>query len=319
MPTIRFIIAIDGHSVSLSEQNIKDSKLVFDMIDDGDTDVAVVPMVTCNYQQVKNAVDALTLARLFVYAVYDFDYPAKHTSFICLRILKQRIIHLYTRWQKLVSDNKVYKWLDPVDEIEECVHKYETKENIAGWFRDNDIYWSRTEQFIESCKNGNETVAKWFYRMDVDSYTYNDAFRAACANGHEVIAKWLYGLGGVNIHRRQEFAFRGACAYGHESIAKWLYGLGGVNIHAYNDDAFRTTCSYGHLSIAKWLYGLDRIDIHAYNDHAFRMACKYGHEDIAKWLYGLGGVNTHKYNDYAFRMACKYGHENIAKWLKFLD
>ena len=80
-------LTIDGHFVPMTEQNVKDSQLLSDMVEDSDTDIAVVPMITCNYQQVKNAVDALTLGIQFVYAVYDFDYLAKYTSFIWLHIL----------------------------------------------------------------------------------------------------------------------------------------------------------------------------------------------------------------------------------------
>jgi hypothetical protein len=53
--------------------------------------------------------------------------------------------------------------------------------------------------------------------------------------------------------------FRRGCEYGHFEMTQWLYGLGGVNIHARDDYSFRNACSNGHLTVAQWLYELEGI------------------------------------------------------------
>jgi hypothetical protein len=56
----------------------------------------------------------------------------------------------------------------------------------------------------------------------------DDAFHHAW-KGNLTIAQWLYGIGGINIHAKDELAFLEACSKGHLSFVQWLYSLGNMN------------------------------------------------------------------------------------------
>jgi hypothetical protein len=311
-------LIIDGHYIAMTEQNVKDSQIVSDMVDDGDTQV---PLMVGTYEQAIRAVEAITLLRKFCDVVEKFNHPDKGTATQQLVALKTDIACHYKQLQTLILDNEVYDWLYPVNDLVRVVCDYEHAKSVAGWYKDKDIPDDYQVAFQDACENCHLSIAKWLYGMGgVDIHVSNDdTFQRACRYGHLSITKWLYGLGGVNIHAYDDYAFRWACINGHESIAKCLYSLGGVDIHINYEFAFRWACGNGQESIAKWLYGIGGVDIHADDDDAFQSACQDGYESIAKWLYSLGGVDIHAYDEAAFRYASENGHESIAKWLKSLD
>jgi hypothetical protein len=252
-------LTIDGHFVPMTEQNVTDSQIVSDMVDDGDTEV---PLMIGTHQQAIRAVEAITVLRKFGDVVEKFNHPDKGTTTQQLVALKTEIADHYEKLQTLILDNEVYHWLYPINELVRVVCDYEHAKSVAGWYKDKDIPDDYDKDFRWACINRHLSIAKWLYSLgDVDIHTdvcYGiDSFRWACEKGNQDIAKWLYSLGGVDIHAENDYAFRWTCRYGHESIAKWLYGLGGVDIHARENDAYLVACQNGHKSIVKWLKTLD--------------------------------------------------------------
>ena len=131
------------------------------------------------------------------------------------------------------------------------------------------------QQFRNVCIRGNVKLAKAIHKkmsnlihLDLNYYS-KQLFMDVCKNGYLSVAKWLFQclMFSKIIYRIiDEKLFIDVCCYGHLNMAKWLLQKKpNLEINAFNHFAFLGSCNNGNLHVAKWLLKINPlIDIHDY-------------------------------------------------------
>ena len=299
--------------IDLTEQKVCDSQLAKEL---DDYDDSSIPLMVGTFEQAIAAVRGFTLVRQFVDHVNLFNHPVKGTTIDGLNATNLIIRGLYRDWKSFVSNNEVYNWLCPINDIIMTVRDYERGSSVAGHYKDVDISTDNIHNiFIRSCYDGDELIAKWLYSFNDIDANYEKVFNLVCNNGHENIARWLYDTGKVVINPRGTWVLYHACKNGHFDIARWLYTLDETGITVRIKLVHHWACEDDRLEIAKFLHSLYGLNNDAMNGLTFRSACWKGNLDIAKWVYSLGGFDIHENNDRIFYYACIHGYESIARWI----
>ena len=139
------------------------SQFIMDLgIGKDDNNVAVM---VGNKDQVEQAISAFQYAVNFVGLIQRFETPSAEDK-EHLKALKKDINGQYVLFKKASSDNEVFDWLYPTNELMKVIHDYEKEVSVAGWYRGRELPEDFNHAFLTACIKGHEDIAKWLKTLD---------------------------------------------------------------------------------------------------------------------------------------------------------
>jgi hypothetical protein len=179
--------------------------------------------------------------------------------------------------------------------------------------------------FSDYCKNENDKEIILDYKLNIDNYDYNKAFKKASLLGHTNMLKWLLSLNIQLDKHIFDISLYNASKNGNLDVIKILINLDDNKINnennnennklSYINDAFLISCQSGNLEIVKYLnsHGIKPNNY----DNAFINACQSGNLEIVKYLNSQR-IKPINYND-AFMKTSGDKNIEIRKWLLSID